>query len=150
MKSGIYWCEQCNHPLKTNKSRNCPTCGNDLRYLTTDARPVFARERRILQFYGHGPLTTDSVWRSSKSRFYYINGKSVSLPGVAQLEQDLPAIADYIRDSHHYDRLDEQLIHDYRQHPLGKINRDRSRPVLGEIYLEARPTQTDKYARRPI
>ena len=25
--------------------------------------------------------------------------------------------------------------------PLGKINRDRSRPVLGEIYLEGRPNQ---------
>ena len=27
--------------------------------------------------------------------------------------------------------------------PLGKINRDRSRPELGEIYLEARPSQQE-------
>ncbi len=115
MKSGIYWCDQCNHPVKTTKAAPCPVCGATLRYLTTDIRPVFARERRILQFYGHGPLTTDNVWRSSKSRYYYINEQSVSLPGVAQLRNDLSAIAEYIRDSHHYDSLDKQLIRDYRQ-----------------------------------
>ena len=116
MKSGIYWCDPCNHPLKTiEASSSCPTCGERMRYLTTDVRPVFARERRILQFYGHGPLTQDKVWRSSKSRYYYINGQAVTLPGVAQLKEDLPIIADYIRDSNHYDTLDKQLIQDYRQ-----------------------------------
>jgi phosphoadenosine phosphosulfate reductase len=115
MDLGIYWCDSCNHPIKTTKFTPCPTCGEKLRYLTTDVRPVFARERRILQFYDHGPLTTDRVWRSSKSRFYYINGQSVSLPGSTQLKDDLPAIAEYIRDSHHYDSLDEQLISDYCQ-----------------------------------
>jgi phosphoadenosine phosphosulfate reductase len=115
MELGIYWCDTCNHPIKTTKSSACPSCGSDLRYLTTDARPVFARERRILQFYGHGPLTTDAVWRSSKSRYYYINGKSTSLPSSAQLKDDLPAIAEYIDDSSHYDTLDRQLIQDYRR-----------------------------------
>lgn len=72
MELGIYWCDACNHPIKTTKQSICPTCGIKIRYLTTDVRPVFARERRILQFYNHGPLTTDRVWRSSKSRYYYI------------------------------------------------------------------------------
>lgn len=115
MDLGIYWCDSCNHPIKTTKNASCPTCGEKLRYLTTDVRPVFARERRILQFYDHGPLTTDRVWRSSKSRFYYINGQSISLPGSAQLKNDLPFIAEFIRDSHHYDSLDQQLIEDYCQ-----------------------------------
>ncbi len=109
----IYWCDNCNHPIKTNKKASCPACGGKLRYLTTDVRPVFARERRILQFYEHGPLTTDSVWRSSKSRTYFINGQSVALPKGEQLNDDLLAIAEYIRDSQHYDSLDEQLIRDY-------------------------------------
>ncbi|NJN98338.1 MAG: phosphoadenosine phosphosulfate reductase family protein [Anaerolineales bacterium] len=86
-----------------------------MRYLTTDLRPVFARERRILQFYGHGPLTTDAVWRSSKSRYYYINGQTISLPLAEQVKEDLPAIAEYIRSSHHYDTLDQQLIQDYQR-----------------------------------
>lgn len=109
------WCKECNHPVYAPKKSSCPSCGEQTKYLTTDARPVFARERRILQFYGHGPLTTDSVWRSSKSRFYYINSESVSLPSSSQLKDDLPAIADFIRDSHHYDALDEHLIADYRE-----------------------------------
>ena len=92
----------------------CPVCKTRLRYLTTDIRPVFARERRILQFYGYGPLTTDAVWRSSKGRSYYINGQAVALPKAERLKHDLPAIANYINDSDHYDALDEQLIADYR------------------------------------
>ncbi len=115
MTLGIYWCDSCHHPVKIAKATSCPICGEKTRYLTTDVRPVFARERRILQFYGHGPLTTDNVWRSSKSRFYYINGQSISLPGTAQLKNDLPAIAEYIRDSNHYDSLDKRLIQAYQR-----------------------------------
>jgi len=115
MASKIHWCEMCRHPIKAERIRRCPVCGSKLRYLTTDIRPVFARERRILQFYGHGPLTMEAVWRSSKSRFYYINGRSVALPKAEQLKDDLPAIAAYINDSDHYDAFDEQLIADYRR-----------------------------------
>ncbi|MAU00651.1 MAG: hypothetical protein CL608_26195 [Anaerolineaceae bacterium] len=115
MESVFNWCYACHHPIYAPKGGKCPKCKNDLKYLTTEARPVFARERRILQFYGHGPLTTDAVWRSSKSRFYYINGESTALPESAQLKDDLAAIAEYIRDSDHYDALDQKLIHEYRR-----------------------------------
>lgn len=115
MTSGIYWCDQCHHPVKTTGVISCPTCRTKLRYLTTDLRPVFARERRILQFYGHGPLTTEGVWRSSKSRYYYLNGRTVTLPMAEQLKDDLPAIAEYLRTSHHYDTLDQQLVQAYRR-----------------------------------
>src|SRR5579875_3842433 len=111
----FHWCGVCRHPVYLPHGNKCPTCGEKLVYLTTDARPVFARERRVLQFYGHGPLTTDAVWRASKSRYYYINGKQVSLPESETLKKDLPMIADYIRDSNHYDALDEQLIQDYQR-----------------------------------
>lgn len=113
MSPGIYWCDHCQFPVKTDAPAPCPVCETRLRYLTTDIRPVFARERRILQFYGHGPLAAEAVWRGSKSRYYYINGQSVALPLSEQLKDDLPAIAEYLRDSHHYDSLDEQLIRDY-------------------------------------
>lgn len=111
----LYWCDACRLPVVALQPGSCPQCQSALRYLTTDARPVFARERRILQFYGHGPLTTESVWRSSKNRFYYVDGKSIALPNAAQLKDDLPAIAEYIRDSNHYDTLDQHLIQDYRR-----------------------------------
>lgn len=115
MKSRIYWCDECNYPIKTSELQFCPCCGEKLRYLTTDIRPVFARERRILQFYGFGHLANVPVWKSSKSKFYYISGESVSLPNTERIRADLPTIAAYINDSDHYDALDKQLIEDYQK-----------------------------------
>lgn len=115
MDYALYWCTACQHAVYTQDKSLCPACDGPLDYLTTDARPVFARERRILQFYGHGPLTCERVWRSSKSRYYYIDGVSVALPAAEQLKADLPAIAEYIRDSHHYEALDLQLLADYQR-----------------------------------
>src|SRR5205807_4304799 len=102
------------------------------KYLANNARPVFARERRILQFYGYGPLTRDAVWRASKSRYYYINGKQVTLPDAEKLKKDLSAIADYIRDSNHYDALDQQLIHDYQKQL--KVNRQHLLALEDEAF----------------
>jgi phosphoadenosine phosphosulfate reductase len=123
MAEGMFWCGNCRTAIYGENLVHCHECNEEVSYLTTDARPVFSRERRILQFYGHGPLTTDVVWKSSKSRFYYINGQSAALPFSAQLKDDLPAIAAYIRDSDYYDALDRQLIQTYRQQL--QINRAR-------------------------
>ena len=98
MGEGIFWCSRCTTTIYGTGLYNCPECDEKVSYLTTDARPVFARERRILQFYGYGPLNTDVVWKSSKSRYYYINGHSVALPNSGQLRRDLPVMAAYIRD----------------------------------------------------
>lgn len=114
MEPVFNWCFHCNHPIYAPKGAVCFTCKQSTKYLTTDARPVFARERRILQYFGYGSLANEVVWRSGKSRFYYINGEPVSLPNSVELKDQLPAIAEYIRDSQHYDSLDEQLIRDYR------------------------------------
>ena len=110
----LLWCDKCLVPIASNLKK-CPVCGTSLRPLASDLRPVFARERRILQFYGHGPLINDVVWRNSKSRYYYINGRAVSLPPAEQIREDLTSIAEYINDSDHYDALDAQLIADYRR-----------------------------------
>jgi len=131
MSKGIYWCDHCNSVLYGKDLRKCTDCNESVVYLTTDIRPVFSRERRILQFYGHGPLTTDNVWKSSKSRYYYINGNSITLPDSKQIRRDLNSIAEYIFDSNHYDALDCQLIKDYRQQLL--INQ----PRLRELEIEA-------------
>src|ERR1700694_682183 len=117
---GIFWCETCCTVFKAEvegdkKTHVCFNCGNSARYLTTDVRPVFSRERRILQFYGHGTLLTEQVWRSSKSPNYYIDGRIVALPNFVQLKDDLPAIGDFIADSDHYDAVDKQLIEAYRR-----------------------------------
>ena len=115
MTKGVFWCNECKTAIYGENLAHCSKCDEAVSYLTTDARPVFSRERRILQFYGYGPLTTDVVWKSSKSRFYYINGQSAALPFYPQLKDDLPTIAAHIHDSDHYDALDRQLIRKYRQ-----------------------------------
>lgn len=114
-RSSIYWCDRCRVIIKSAHALSCPQCRQPTQYLTTDVRPVFARERRILQYYGYGPLTSEAVWRSSKSRYYFIEGQSVALPTADQLKQDIPSLAAYINDSDHYDALDKQLIADYRR-----------------------------------
>lgn len=119
MQSGIYWCDNCQTICKKETQRHlailqCVNCGADSRYLTTDVRPVFARERRILQFYGYGPLMTEQVWRASKAPNYYINGESVRLPNSDQLKDNLAAIGDFIAASDHYDAVDQRLFREYR------------------------------------
>jgi phosphoadenosine phosphosulfate reductase len=104
MHDGVYWCNNCHGVFKTTTERQvrsvpCIHCSNDAKYLSTDVRPVFSRERRILQFYGHGHLLTEQVWRASKSTTYFINSESVRLPKAEQLKEDLAAIGDYIADS---------------------------------------------------
>jgi len=123
MAEGIFWCGKCKTVIYGQNLAHCSECGEKVSCLTTDARPVFARERRILQFYDYGPLTTDVVWKSSKSRFYYVNGKSVALPEFKYLKNDLRAIDAYLRDSDHYDVLDQQLIQEYQRQI--QVNRAR-------------------------
>lgn len=120
MHEGVYWCDNCQAVFKAETARQaksvaCVHCGNESRYLTTDVRPVFSRERRILQFYGHGPLLTEQVWRSSKSVNYFVNGEVIRLPKSEDLKEDLPAIGDFIADSNHYDAVDERLLDEYRK-----------------------------------
>ncbi len=141
MKPGIYWCDNCNHPIKTKELHYCPACGHKLRYLTTDVRPVFARERRILQFYGYGHLVDAAVWKSSKSKSYFISGQSASLPNAEQVKADLPAIANYISDSDHYDALDEQLVKDYREALTLGYTQD---------YLNALEKKADKFVKKVV
>ena len=137
MTQGIYWCNECTTVVRVetdNRPKNapCPNCGASANYMTTDVRPVFARERRILQFYGQGPLLTEQVWRSSKSPYYYINGHSFSLPNAEELKRDLLAIGDFIADSDHYDAVDEKLLQDYRR--VLDVNRSHLNALEDEAF----------------
>jgi len=136
MHSGIYWCDHCRaifkaETLTQTKSASCVRCGRDSAYMTTDVRPVFSRERRILQYYGHGPLLTEQVWRSSKSVYYYVDGSPVQLPSAEELKKDLPEIGDFIADSDHYDAVDEQLLTQYRE------SLEINRPFLNSLEDES-------------
>jgi len=114
MSQLIHWCDKCLVPI-VYASQNCPRCGQELRPLTFDIRPVFARERRILEFYGCGDLSDAVVWRGSRSQYYYINGQAIEAPRIDQLKEDLSALRVYMNEADHYDELDKHLIADYRQ-----------------------------------
>ena len=120
MFDGIFWCDDCAGVFKVTTEReqkfhSCPKCSGKSKYLSTDVRPVFSRERRILQFYGFGPLLTEQVWRASKSSGYFIDGEVVRLPRADLLKEDLAAIGEFIADSDHYDAVDAQLLEDYQR-----------------------------------
>lgn len=137
MFEAIFWCSRCHGVFKATteqqvKSCPCNNCGSDAKYLSTDVRPVFARERRILQFYGHGPLLTEQIWRSSRATSYFINGELVRLPGAEQLKSDLAAIGNFIADSDHYDAVDEQLLKHYQA--VLEINRARLNALEDEAF----------------
>jgi len=132
VKPGIHWCDTCKAALRRGKSAVCPQCKQSTHYLTTDTRPVFARERRILQFYNHDHLADAVVWKSSKSRYYYIDGQAVALPEAKQVKRDLSAIAAYISDGDHYDVLDERLIRNYRRQ--FRISRERLLALEDEAF----------------
>ena len=114
------------------KTCSCHNCGSDSKYLSTDVRPVYARERRILQFYGYGPLLTEQVWRSSRATSYFVDGELIRLPGSEQLKADLAAIGDFIADSNHYDAVDVQLLKDYKAGL--EINRARLNALEDEAF----------------
>ena len=77
----IYWCSHCNIPIiraaNETTHENCPLCGNNITYLTTDLRPVFPEERLLLEILLDKPLeyVKSSVWASDNR--YYIDGRSI-------------------------------------------------------------------------
>lgn len=77
MASTLYWCSDCNIPLY---EKNCPLCGNEGEYISTDLRPVFPEENLLISILLHNDpffFQKDSVWYGSGS--YIVNGKKIKL-----------------------------------------------------------------------
>lgn len=80
-----------------------------------DVRPVFARERRILAYYGHAGLEGAVVWRGSHNSCYYIDGQPVQTPPLARLHQDLFALRSHLAQFDDHDAVDSSLVSRYRE-----------------------------------
>jgi len=78
-------------------------------------RPVFARERRILEFYGHTGLIETIVWRGSRNQYYYVDDEPVQAPSISQLKHDLPALRSYLGQFDDQDAVDARLLAHYRE-----------------------------------
>ena len=80
----IHWCSECKVPVLQEVSQAdkgvCPRCGNRMKYMSSDIRPVFPEERLLIEILldrKPNEYIEKSVW-AVNSR-YYIDGKSVSL-----------------------------------------------------------------------
>lgn len=75
VSSKLFWCAECNVPIYT---QNCPVCGSEGNYFTTDARPVFPEERLLIECVLGEPLKylKNSVWNSNGN--YFVDGKKIS------------------------------------------------------------------------
>lgn len=77
MASTLYWCEECNIPIY---EKECPICGGQGRYLSTDLRPVFPEENILISILLTGDpykYQKNSVWYGSNA--YIIDGQKAKL-----------------------------------------------------------------------
>lgn len=79
----VYWCNQCKTPIiiAVNEKRNCecPLCGGQINYLSSDLRPVFPEERLLIEILLDEPMKycETSVWANNNR--YYFDGKPFAI-----------------------------------------------------------------------
>lgn len=79
----VFWCDNCSAPIimdiTDSKNKHCPSCGEKIKHLVADLRPVFPEERLLLEILLDKPLAylQKNVWASNNR--YYINGKSITI-----------------------------------------------------------------------
>lgn len=100
----IYWCKSCKVPVLQEVAQAdkgiCPRCGNRMRRMASDIRPVFPEERLLMEIllgYEPNEHIDKSVW-AVNSR-YYIDGKSVPIPTGIFETADADTIAKRLEES---------------------------------------------------
>lgn len=90
----IFWCSSCKVPVIQEVSKSdkgiCPCCGNSMKYIAADVRPVFPQERLLLEVLLRktpNVWVDKSVWASNNH--YFVDGKAVSLPNKLLVETDV-------------------------------------------------------------
>lgn len=75
--SVIYYCHHCNAP---SFYETCPVCGEKCNPIGTDVRPVFARERLLIECLEGNPMkyAGKAVWNACNNT-YYIDGEKHSV-----------------------------------------------------------------------
>lgn len=95
--ANVYWCDNCKIPVIQQETQAdkglCPCCGEKLKYLSTDLRPVFPEERLLFELMiGKKPneFVEKSVWAADNR--YYVDGKAYSISRKKLLELDTDKI----------------------------------------------------------
>lgn len=112
----VYWCSNCNIPViksaNDNESNVCPICGHEIKYLTTDLRPVFPEERLLFEVLMGKPLSykNSGVWAADNR--YYIDGAPVVCPSTIYKKYSPEFIRGELQkysDQNTYDAFDEYI-----------------------------------------
>ena len=79
----VYYCNKCNIPILIEADKNthkCTLCDEELKYIGSDARPVYPDERLMLEASIGEPLKyiKDNVW-NLKGNKYIVNGEPLKL-----------------------------------------------------------------------
>lgn len=100
--SEVFWCDSCSTPVLQEVTQAdkgiCPLCGNKMRYISTDLRPVFPEERLLLEIMlGKRPneYISEPVWAINNR--YYVNGKAIILPNSFFENADAQAISNELK-----------------------------------------------------
>lgn len=113
----ILWCGKCRVPVLQEVSQAdkgiCPRCGEKMKHMAADIRPVFPEERRLLEILldrETNEYLEKSVW-AANSR-YYIDGKPVSLTSELFKTADADQIAKKLeasREGNNYSFFNETI-----------------------------------------
>lgn len=133
ISSDIYWCPECNIPLYQDK---CSICGQEGKRITTDIRPVFPRERLLIELlFRKEPMSyiKSSVWKSPAG--YVIDGK------IKRLSESVYTNADIQYIHENLERYEPENSSEYFEESIQRFilaNRERYDEISNEAinYIE--------------
>ena len=125
----IYWCVHCKTPIIQNVTQAdkgiCPLCGEKIKYLSADLRPVFPEERLLLELLldkEPNEFIKKSVW-AANSR-YYIDGKSIAISSktfqLADTDSLINKIGQYQKNNSY--KYFEMYISNFVEANKGRLN----------------------------
>ena len=147
----IYWCDECKTPvikeIKDSSKAKCNLCGNTMKYMATDMRPVFPEEILLLELLLEkkpGSLQKSSVWASNHR--YFIDGKVTTLHMADYYDMDVNEIVEELK------KYKDTITYDYFNNHMENFinaNKDRLNYIIDEASEFIRSTSA-KYDRESI
>lgn len=147
----IFWCDECKTPvikeIKDSSKAKCNLCGNTMKYMATDMRPVFPEEILLLELLLEkkpGSLQKSSIWASNHR--YFIDGKVTALHMADYYDMDVNKIVEGLK------KYKDTITYDYFNNNMENFinaNKDRLNYIIDEASEFIRSTSA-KYDRESI
>ncbi len=147
----IYWCDECKTPvikeIKDSSKAKCNLCGNTMKYMATDMRPVFPEEILLLELLLEkkpGSLQKSSIWASNHR--YFIDGKVTALHMADYYDMDVNEIVEGLK------KYKDTITYNYFNNHMENFinaNKDRLNYIIDEASEFIRSTSA-KYDRESI